>query len=285
MLRECGTLRDPVARPLVWVMVTVALSFGCGVASSDAQTHALRERIAENHVAFVPAGDGPFPTLIAIPGCSGIAFQDPAVEASHPDLREDDRLFRRHYLRAAARFRAGGFAVLLIHVHAAEGLVTACSGEIQAERLAEYIDEAIGWAPELEFVDSQRIHVIGWSMGGWGLLAWLHGPRRHLSMVRSAIAVYPGCFDLEPPTNRVPLLMLLGEADDIADPSVCERLIEGSTISSVAAVRTYPGARHGYDVAGAPGVLPIGSDMTIGYQEAAAEASWNEIFTFLTRGK
>lgn len=30
--------------------------------------------IRANHRAFFPSGDGPFPTVVAIPGCSGVSF-------------------------------------------------------------------------------------------------------------------------------------------------------------------------------------------------------------------
>jgi dienelactone hydrolase len=247
-----------------------------------AQNLELRERIIENHFEFVPPGEGPFPTLIAIPGCSGIAFQDPTAEAAHPELSEDDRLFRRHFPRAAERLRTEGFAVLLVHVHGGEDLVRACDGEIDGERIADYINESVAWAADLDFVDPTRLHVIGWSMGGWGVLAWLHGSRTQAGAVQSAIAVYPGCFDREPLTNGVPLLMLLGDADDIADPSICEALVARSATEPMITVRSYPGARHGYDISDAPPVLDIGNGRTIGFQEAAAEATWREILTFLS---
>ncbi len=57
----------------------------------------------------------------------------------------------------------------------------ACGGEIDDERIAEYISESVAWAQEVDFVDSTRIHVIGWSMGGGGMLAWLHGARTEVS--------------------------------------------------------------------------------------------------------
>lgn len=267
---------------LVRVSASVGLALGLCVPPLVAQTPGLRERIIENHFEFIPSGDGPFPTLIAIPGCSGIAFQDPTDEATHPDLREDDRLFRRHYPRAAERFRTEGFAVLLVHVQGAEGLVKACDGEIQGERIADYINESVAWAAGLDFVDATRIHVIGWSMGGWGVLAWLHGPRTQARAVQSAIAVYPGCFDREPLTNRVPLLLLVGDADDIADPSICEELVAKSTTKPMITVHSYPGARHGFDISDAPPVLDIGNGMTIGFQQSAAEAAWREILAFLS---
>lgn len=243
----------------------------------------IRVRIVANHFEFVPPGKGPFPTLVAIPGCSGIAFSDPELEASNPLLNEDDRLFRRHYLRMAESFREIGFAVLLIHVHGAEGLVKACGGEIEGERLAQYIDESVAWAKQLNFVSATNIHVIGWSMGGGGALAWLHGARSQEGNVRSVISVYPSCSRRKPITNGTPLLMLLGGADDIAKPDTCQSLIFKSDRGAGIIVHTYPGARHGFDIIDAPAVLEIGNGMTIGYQKSAAEESWRAILAFISK--
>ena len=267
------------------VSVAVALLVGaCGTAG-HAQALDLRELVVDNHLVFTPSGPGPFPTVVAIPGCSGVAFSDPGAEANHPALREDDRLFRRHYPRAAERLAGKGLAVLLINVHGAENLVTACGGEIPADRIAQYIDASVAWAVGLDFVDEDRIHVIGWSMGGGGVLAWLRGIRHQSESVRSAIAVYPDCSIRDPLTSSVPLLMLLGGADDIALPSDCEDLVEASGPGVTISVRNYPGARHGYDITDAPPVLEIGGGMTIGFQQAAAAATWLEIFDFLDRGR
>jgi dienelactone hydrolase len=273
----------PVSKVRWFVHASVAsgLTLGLFAHALAGQASDLRDRIVANHFEFIPSGDGPFPTLIAIPGCSGIAFQDPVAEATNPDIRDDDRLFRNHYPRTAERLRAEGFAVLLVHVHSAEGLVTACDGQIQTERIAEYITEAVAWAAALDFVDSAKIHVIGWSMGGRGVLTWLNTPQSRTTPVRSVIGVYAGCSDQERVTTHVPLLLLLGSADDIADSRTCEALVDQSPTGSQITVHVYPGARHGFDVPEAPAILDIGSGMTIGYQQAAAEAAWLEIVTFL----
>ncbi len=270
-------------RRLVRISAILAIALALCGSPVIAQTPELRGRIIENHLQFIPPGEGPFPTLVAIPGCSGIAFEDPAEEAAHPDLHDDDRFFRSHYMHSAERLRDEGFAVLLVHVQAGEGLLSACAGEIQGERIAEYIDESLDWARELDFVDATRLHVIGWSMGGGGVLAWLRGPRSQTRAVRSAVAVYPGCSDREALTNQVPLLVLLGGADDIADPSICEEMIANSSTRTSITVRRYPGARHGFDIADAPPVLNIGNGRTIGFQPAAAAAAWREILAFLSR--
>jgi len=75
--------------------------------------------------------------------------------------------------------------------------------------------------------------------------------------------------------------MLLGDADDIADPRICMALVSESETQPHIRVHRFPGARHGFDVVGAPAVLDIGGDMTVGYQEAAAETAWREILAFL----
>ena len=266
---------------LLAVGVTIALLSSLG-APGEAETPSVRERVVSNQFQFVPPGGGTFPTVIAIPGCSGVALPDPVLEKEHPDLSEDDRLFRRHYLRMAENLREKGFAVLLIHVHAGEGLLTACGGEISGERIAQYINESLAWAKELPFVDTGRIHVIGWSMGGGGVLAWLHGSRSEAQTAKSVISIYPGCSRRSPLTNQVPLLLLLGDADDIADPSVCDDLVDASPTKERIEVRHYAGARHGFDIEDAPPVLEIGGGMTIGYNQAAAEAGWREVAAFLS---
>ncbi len=243
--------------------------------------HSLRDRIIDNHYAYIPDDQGRFLTLIAIPGCSGISSDNLAADESNPQLREGDHLFRRHYRHMAEKLKAEGFAVLLVNVHTAENLLTACAGEIESERIAEYINESVAWARHLPFVDSDNIHLIGWSMGGGGVLKWLHGPRSEATSVRSAIAVYPGCSGHTTLTIPMPLLMLLGGNDDIAMPSVCKQLVESVPIKQHITVESYPGARHGFDILGAPAVLDSGSGKTIGYQQEAAEASWQAILEFL----
>ncbi len=153
------------------------------------------------------------------------------------------------------------------------------------ERIAEYVDESVAWAKGLTFVDPARIHVIGWSMGGKGALTWLHGPRSQAGTVRSVVSVYPSCSNRKPLTNQIPLLMLLGGADDIADPGLCEDLVSASPTKTMITVRRYAGARHGFDIADAPSVLDVGNGRTIGYQRTAAEGAWREILAFLSEGR
>lgn len=241
----------------------------------------LRERIINNHYAYVPGEERRFPTLIAMPGCSGISSEDPEAERSNSDLRNDDLVFRRHFRDVAEKLKGEGFFVLLVNIQEAEGLLTACGGKIANERMAQYVNESVAWAKDLPFVDPDHIHLIGWSMGGRAVLKWLHGPRSEAESVRSTIVVYPSCSRLETLTISLPVLMLLGASDDISKPSVCEALVDRAPIKQHIIVEKYPGARHGFDVVSAPPIMAIGDGKTIGYQQEAAEASWQAILRFL----
>ena len=241
----------------------------------------LRDLVVKNHYSYIPSDQGSFPTLVAIPGCSGISSGDPTAEKSNPQLHEDDLLFRQHYRYMAEKLKAEGFVVLLVNIHAAEGLLTACANPMDGELMAEYINEAVAWASELPFVDPDKLHIIGWSMGGRGVLKWLDGPRSEAASVRSAIAVYPQCKGQRTLSVSMPILMLLGGSDDIADPTICESLVDSVAIRQQIMVHSYPGARHGFDIEDAPPMRDLGNGKTIGYQKEAADGSWAAILQFL----
>jgi dienelactone hydrolase len=237
--------------------------------------------IADEHIRFfIPDGTGPFPTLIALPGCSGIAFRLAEAERSASELTEDDRAFRQHYIWMAERLHASGYAVLLIDVLSAEERVTACGDTVPSQVIADYIDAAIAHALDASFVDDQRISLIGWSMGGWGTLAWLARQDTRMNAVRSAAGVYPNCMDIEPLTTEIPVLMLLGGGDDITPPSVCRALVGDSEARELISLHEYPNARHGFDVVGLPPVLELADGISVGYQEQAANAAWGELVEF-----
>jgi dienelactone hydrolase len=248
--------------------------------TSRGSAQSLRSRLLEHHRAYVPAKDGVFPTVVAIPGCSGVSLDSPSTDEGRPG-DPGDPLFRRHFPRIAKRLRDAGFAVLLVDYLSAEGVLNACNGEIRRERIAEYISEAVGFARSQPFVDAAQVNVIGWSLGGVGLLAWLEQLPEGSAPVRSAIGVYPGCGNAQPWKADVPVLMLLGGADDITPPEQCESLVRSLPDGLRVTVRLYDGARHGFDNEEAPSVVDVGGGRTIGCQSEAAHAAWTEILAFL----
>lgn len=264
-----NTVRLVVAAVLLAIVVS---------AVTAAQT--VDDRLLENHRWYLPSSDGTIPTIVAIPGCSGVSLNSPQTDEGRPGYR-DDVLFRLHYPSMAERLREAGYAVLLIDLLTAEGVINACSGEIEAARIAQYITAAIESARTQPRVDSSRIFLLGWSMGGGGLLSWLSDTDAASASVRGAVTVYPGCGGIEPIDAQIPLLMLLGAADDIADPGECQELVARSPSRTLITSRIYEGARHGFDIESAPEVLDIGNGMTVGHQKQAAEKAWQEILGFL----
>lgn len=234
---------------------------------------------ADHRVSF-PSGHGPFPTVVAIPGCSGVSLDSPATDEGRPG-DEADRLFRRHYARMADRLSAGGFGVVLVDYLTAEGVASTCSGEISHERVGEYVAASLELARSLPRVDPSRLYVIGWSHGGAGVIAWLQALGDRTPPVAGAVAVYPGCGSRGPWVSGVPVLVLLGEADDITPPARCDEILTRLGDTARVEVRRYANARHGFDFTEGPELLPIGGGMTVGRNPTAGQKAWEEIFAFL----
>jgi dienelactone hydrolase len=242
----------------------------------------LRGTVEANQRTYFPRGEGPFPTVVAIPGCSGVSLNGSATDEGRPG-DEADRLFRRHYARMAERLREGGFGVILVDYLTSEGVANTCSGEISHERVGEYVAASLEFAGTLPQVDLSRLYVVGWSHGGAGVISWLQALGEGDPPVGGAVAVYPGCGSRGPWVSSVPVLVLLGEADDITPPEECDRILERLPHNTRAEVRRYADARHGFDFTEGPEVLAIGGGMTVGRNPSAGKEAWEEIFAFLRR--
>ena len=238
------------------------------------------ETVAANQRTYFPSGSGPFPTVVAIPGCSGVSLDGPATDAGRPG-DEADRLFRRHYPRMAERLRRGGFGVVLVDYLTADGVANTCSGEISHERVGEYVAASLEFARSLPRVDASRLFVVGWSHGGAGVIAWLEALGSRTPPLGGAVVVYPACSSRGPWATKIPVLLLLGEIDDITPPERCDAIVARLPDTARAEVRHFEGARHGFDFTEGPAALPIGGGMTVGRNPTAGEEAWEEILEFL----
>ncbi|RLD25930.1 MAG: hypothetical protein DRI75_12595 [Bacteroidetes bacterium] len=264
---------------LFWAFLVVLLLFTNCV---EIEAQELNKRIKANHKVYKPAGDGPFPVILAIPGCSGVSLNGPETDAGRPG-DEGDRLFRRHYSRMALRLQEAGFMVLLVDYLTADGVPNTCGWEIHPKRVGEYIKEAISFVKTIPYGDSTRINVIGWSHGGEGVLSWLAKLEGEPNGVQSVIAVYPGCSSSSQWISSIPVLMILGEDDDIALPYICNTLVETLPDQTNVLVKSYPQARHGFDLTEGPTLLSVGKGLTIGRNMKAGNNAWEEIFKFLNK--
>jgi dienelactone hydrolase len=234
----------------------------------------ISERLEGHIVDYVPVGDGPIPAVLAVPGCSGISLDSPSTDRGGGS--PTDPYFRRHYPQIAAQLRDEGYAVFLLDYHTAEGVVSACRGEVPPRTVAAYIHAAIGNIAANSRINAERIYLVGWSLGGAGLLNAVSEMEHKASPVKKAIAIYPGCRGVPPWTHDLPVYFFLGEADDITPAETCRSLAQELNAEHVA-VFSYPDAHHGYDLHEAPPSISTGRGTTVGYNSAAAEATWTKI--------
>lgn len=239
----------------------------------------VSERLKENVVEYIPAEARPIPAILAIPGCSGISLDSPLTDKGGGS--PTDPYFRRHYPRVAGQLRDEGYAVFLLDYHSAEGVVSACRGEVPPSTVAAYILAAVGRITADPRVDPERIYLLGWSLGGAGLLHALSRLEHNSSLVSKAIAIYPGCTGVRPWSHDLPVFFFLGEADDITPAETCRSLVQELNADHVA-VFSYADSKHGYDLDEAPPSISTGRGTTVGYNSAAAEATWTMIHEILS---
>lgn len=192
---------------------------------------------------FLPKGSGPFPAVVALHGCGGLFGKDGGLSPRHADW--------------AKRLADAGFVVLLPDSFGSRELDEQCRTSERAVRASrERIDDAFAAAAYLQTradVKPDAINLLGWSNGGSTVLYTLReaakrGPDQPFT---KAVAFYPGC---RVPLERgnwhtpVPLLLLIGEADDWTPAEPCKRLVSAAAAAGEpASIVTYPDAYHDFD--------------------------------------
>ena len=266
---------------LIGALVVIGLA---GASSTLAQSSEdIRRRVEANHRLYQPDGGGPFPTVIAVPGCSGVSFTGASGQIEDEGSRVD-YLFRQHYPRMAERLVNQGFAVILLDYLGAHGVDNACGGEVTVREVGAYVTATADFAQSLDVVDESRVTLVGWSRGGGGVLDALAtvSPGEKPSF-GSVVAFYPNCHESRTWMSSVPTLLLLGAIDDIDPPEMCEAVVADLADRSAVRVLKYEGARHGFDLSEAPQVLDIGNGRSIGFNAEASSQAWDAADAHLLR--
>jgi dienelactone hydrolase len=195
---------------------------------------------------FKPEGRGPFPVVIALHGCGGLAAHADPVQPRYRDWAEQ-------LLRAGA-------AVLLPDSYGSRELGPQCHDpKIRArrERVADIVASR-DWLVQQPWTARDRISLMGWANGASAVL-WAVRPQLLPQSIepdfRSAIAFYPDCRISSGLgwSARVPTLLLIGAKDDVSSPPACRQMIEGAQgRSALARIVVYPGAYHEFDRANFP---------------------------------
>jgi dienelactone hydrolase len=235
---------------------------------------------------YRPEGAGPFPAVVALHGCEGLA-----------GLRSP---LGRRYRDWAERLVASGFVVLFPDSFGARKLGPQCTaGERRLRSGRERVgdaDAARQWLQEQAYVAPDRVSLLGWANGGVAAL-WTVRPRAAKDRkpdFRSAVVLYPGCRRLRETawSARMPTLVLIGSKDDWSPANACEQMVEGARgRSAQAAIVVYPGAYHYFDHPNLPlqqrnGVaIPTGSisRVHVGTDTAARNDAFRRVPEWLAR--
>ena len=197
---------------------------------------------------YKPDGDGPFPTVIALHACGGLAGNSEPVQPRYRDWAEQ-------LLKA-------GHAVLLPDSYGSRELGPQCRVNerrvlARRERVADVMASR-QWLVQQPWIARDRISLMGWANGASAVL-WAVRPQLSSRGVepdfRSAIAFYPDCRISSGLgwSARVPTLLLIGAKDDVSSPPACRQMIDGARgRSALARIVVYPGAYHDFDRANLP---------------------------------
>jgi len=217
-----------------------------------------------------PDGDGPFPAIVALHGCSGLP--EAVVQG------------------ASERAVSKGFVILLVDSFTTRAIDHTCTPDkyAAADIFTRTLDAygALLFLARAPFVDAHRVAVAGASQGGMVTLSAAEARSIELFVnpdnlaFRAAIALYPGC-GVVGARPSIPTLILVGELDDWTPASDCERAVAhwGNAGAPVQLV-TYPGAHHAFDVEiFQPGRAMFGHWTE--YNAEAADDARRRMYTFL----
>jgi len=192
---------------------------------------------------FRPQAQGPFPAIVAMHGCSGLWSSKNKTELSprHADWGQ--------------RLAALGYVVIFPDSFGSRGLGPQCkNGDRDVEPYRERVEDANAarrYLQTLPYVKPDAIAVLGWSNGGSTVLYTVRPkdrPKAGTPDFRAAVAFYPGCTapaEKGDWATRVPLLIVMGDADDWTPAKPCKVLADANP-DSVKLI-LYPGAYHDFD--------------------------------------
>ena len=206
-------------------------------------------------------GPEQYPAVVVLHGCSGLSS---------------------HTTEIVDRLGSWGYVALAVDSLGARGLANRCTSLSLDQAFDAYA--ALRYLAQQEFVDPTRIAVLGQSMGGYSTLYAVDRDmvaQYFAERFRAAVAYYPACGVVPLPTFAVPVLILIGEADDWTPADRCREMIAHARPDSTPiTLHVYPNAKHAFDVAVLkPGRRVFGH--SVEYNELAAQDAEEKTRAFL----
>jgi dienelactone hydrolase len=235
---------EPVTRLHAVILSSLALTVAGAAADAAEAVSFPGNGVRLDAIVYRPAGSGPFPAIVALHGCSGLYGKDGSLSPRHVDWAE--------------RLAAQGFLALFPDSFGSRGAESQCKTDDRVTRPSrERVDDALAAKTYLQSrhdVKPNAVSLLGWSNGGSTVLYAVQKGREAKDGqpdFATAIAFYPGC---RTPAEhggwhaRVPLMILIGAADDWTPAQPCEALAaDASAAGEPVSIVVYPGAYHDFD--------------------------------------
>ena len=191
-----------------------------------------------------PEGNGPFPAVVLMHGCSGTERN-----TSHQTVW---RGLNGH----AALLNDYGYVTLIVDSFGPRRITDGCQtgGKYYPLQVSD-AHAAFDHLASLPFVDGERIGFVGLSLGGGTALRLALGSsvdsrtREGRGSYAALVAYYPWCEAAWAYALRSPVMILIGAEDDWTPASRCTAL---HTLTEIAApdveLEVYPDAHHSFDL-------------------------------------
>jgi dienelactone hydrolase len=194
---------------LLIVLVTIAQTITAQELTIPSHTE-TGEQLQLPAVLHKPSGNGPFPAVVMLSGCEGVAGVDPLNAKAQAQWVE--------------RLVGWGYVALMLDSFTPRGPSNICdnTGSVSPDIRSHDAYAAKSYLSALPFVDPNNIGVIGWSHGGWTIMSIIDRSARDKkeSPFKVAVAFYPYCHPLTDPDT--PVLVLIGRKDDWCPASLAE---------------------------------------------------------------
>jgi dienelactone hydrolase len=217
---------------------------------------------------YKPAGPGPFAAAVGLHGCGGLKATVPAYGL---------------YEQWGKILSGKGYFALFVDSLEPRRRDTLC-GETRIEPLTEVTRDAVGGLNYLQSrpdVRPDSIVIIGWSYGANATMLTIANGALPERDFRAAIAFYPGCRSVLDAhwRPRLPMLLLMGDSDNVVRPAVCKELADA--VGPPIDAHFYPNAHHLFDHPTLPiSASPLG---TIGSNPEARADAINRVTQFLAK--
>jgi len=209
---------------VIATLVFAAIALGAYASDENKITFQTSRFSGETISAYLskPAGDGPFPAVILLHGCTG--------------LERDSSAMEWRGLQGHAKFlNENGFVTLIVDSHGSRGISTADAwtascvrGKGFRERTYDVYD-ALNFLEQQPFVARGKIALTGFSQGGSVIFnsMSLSEKKGRDRLVSAGVAFYPDCnYPARPTSYYAPILIIAGAKDEITPARECELLAD-----------------------------------------------------------